>query len=63
MLWYITYNRIECGVPFLLYDKFFITVVRVAAHGTTVRPVRSTREGGGCGLYVVVRYKENCDTS
>ena len=30
MLWYITYNRIECGVPFLLYDKFF-TLVRVTA--------------------------------
>ena len=23
MFWYITYNRIECGFPFLLYDKFF----------------------------------------
>ena len=27
MLWYITYNRIECGVPFLLYDKFFTLVL------------------------------------
>ena len=62
MLWYITYNRIESGVPFPLYDKFF-TLERVTAHGPTVRPVRSTREGGCCGLYVVVRYKENCDTN
>ena len=30
MLWYITNNRIESGVPFLLYDKFF-TLVRVTA--------------------------------
>ena len=45
MLWYITYNRIESGVPFPLYDKFF-TLERVTAHGPTVRPVRSTREGG-----------------
>ena len=37
MLWYITYDRIECGVPFLLYDKFF-ALVRVTAHGITVRP-------------------------
>ena len=37
MLWYITYNRIEIEVPFLLYDKFF-TLVRVTAHGITIRP-------------------------
>ena len=36
MLWYITYNRTECGVPFLLYDKFF-TLVKVTAHGTTIQ--------------------------
>ena len=63
MLWYTTYNRIECGVSFLLYDKFFTLVRVTAAHGTTVRSVRSTRKGGCCGLYVVVRYKENCDTN
>ena len=34
MLWCITYNRIKCGVPFLLFDKFF-TLVRVTAHGIT----------------------------
>ena len=40
MLWYITYNRIECGVPFLLYDKFF-TLVRVTAYGITVPQVKN----------------------
>ena len=36
-MWYITCNRIGCGVPFLFDEKFF-TLVRVTLYRVTVRP-------------------------
>ena len=56
MLWYITYNRIECGVHFLLYDNFF-TLVRVTAHGTNIQFAQvknfSTKKTYHCSLSIL----------